>query len=125
MTVSIRYTPPGASEADSIHLEFQALPGARVEVRLDEPDALRPAAGDPVRDDWKDAAQKIVAGSEGDVWLSTSAVRQRLLADGIEIGRSALSMKLGEMADRGEIARRGTGPHTVYGAARPQNGHGG
>ncbi|WP_052709615.1 ATP-binding protein [Streptomyces sp. NRRL S-495] len=65
--------------------------------------------------DWKQAALRIVQQAGSGVWLSTSEVRTRLEAEGIEIGRQALSAALSEMLRKGQIARRGTGAQTEYG----------
>ncbi|MGW2545600.1 hypothetical protein ACWC5I_33170 [Kitasatospora sp. NPDC001574] len=117
VTVNIRYTPPGMTEADSLHLEFQAPPGAHVELHLGpakpaappEPQAS-PGGG------WKQAAHKIVTEAGPGVWLSTAAIRDRLSADGVKIGRIALSTELREMASRGDIVRREFGGRGEYGA---------
>jgi hypothetical protein len=66
--------------------------------------------------DWKQAALRIVQKAGADVWLSTSEIRTRLEADGIEVNRSTLATELGEMARRGQISKRGTGPQTRYGS---------
>jgi len=64
---------------------------------------------------WKAAALQILADAGTDQWLATSDIRDRLAADGIQIGRSALSTALSEMARKGEINKRGTGAQTEYG----------
>lgn len=66
--------------------------------------------------DWKQAALRIVQEAGADVWLSTSEIRARMEADGIEVHRSSLATELGEMARRGQISKRGTGPQTRYGS---------
>jgi hypothetical protein len=112
--VNIHYTPPGMTDADSLHLELQAPPGAHIEVHLTDLTAKAQGHERPSSDDWKEAARKIVMEVGTDRWLSTSAIRDRLGTAGIKIGRSALSMELGAMVGRGEIARRGSGPQTEY-----------
>ncbi len=135
VTVNISYTPPGMTEADSLQLEFQAPPGAHVKLQLAELAELAIVGQEgeqaPPNGGWKQAARKIVTEAGADVWLSTSAVRSRLQADGITIGRAALSTELGEMVGRGEIARQGSGAQTKYGASvgdvrvKAQRTHGG
>ncbi|MFJ8856334.1 hypothetical protein [Streptomyces sp. NPDC102437] len=66
--------------------------------------------------DWKQAALRIVQEADSDEWLSTSEIRARLEADGIEVNRSTLATELSEMARRGQITKRGTGPQTRYGS---------
>ncbi|MEU3565399.1 hypothetical protein [Kitasatospora sp. NPDC006786] len=118
VTVEVHYTPPGKGDEESIRLEFQAAPGARVVLRLKDFEDGRLAV--PENEErsgcWKMAARKIVASSGVDVWLRTSEIRDLLNADGIVVHRSTLSIELGAMAKRGEILRRGAGGHTEYGA---------
>ncbi|MFE4177522.1 hypothetical protein ACFRR7_36720 [Streptomyces sp. NPDC056909] len=44
--LTVRYTPPGAPESDSLHLELHTEPGARVSLRLTSP-PRPPVPADP------------------------------------------------------------------------------
>ncbi|AYV33167.1 FtsK/SpoIIIE family protein (plasmid) [Streptomyces sp. ADI95-16] len=64
--------------------------------------------------DWKSAAHRAVL--EAGAWVGTSAVLAVLEGRGITVNRSTLATELSAMARRGEIAKRGAGPQTEYGA---------
>lgn len=93
--------------------------GLHLNIRKSAPEPTTAPVPEPGAPDWKTAARTLVRGAGA--WLSTSEIRTRLEADGITIGRQALSAELGEMARRGEIARRGTGAQTEYGAPPVSN----
>lgn len=114
VTVNIRYTLPGADESDSVCLTLHVAPGARIDLDLTA-EGPQKEAGEAAGT-WKQAALRIVEQLPPGTWLSTSEIRVRWEADGVEIGRPALSAALGEMARRGEIGKRGTGSQTEYGA---------
>lgn len=78
----------------------------------------RPARDNTQGPSWKAAALQLLAEAGPEVWLSTGVVKDRLEALGVTIGRSALSTALAEMARKGEIRKRGTGPQTEYSTAQ-------
>ncbi|MCA1224068.1 hypothetical protein [Streptomyces sp. 8L] len=47
MTLTVRYTPPGAPDSDSIHVKLHAAPGARIELHLPLPNPRDPTDTDP------------------------------------------------------------------------------
>lgn len=93
--------------------------GLQLNIRKPAEPTPVPAPAPEPEPDWKEAARTLVR--ESGEWLGTSAIRARLEADGIVIGRQALSQELGEMARRGEIGRRGAGAQTEYGAPPTAN----
>ncbi|MFE9222581.1 hypothetical protein ACFYN3_40595 [Streptomyces lavendulae] len=89
--------------------EPPVIRGLQLNIRGAQP---TPSAPEP--EDWKTAARRAVLEADG--WLSTSAVLAVLEGRGIAPHRSSLATELSAMARRGEIAKRGTGPQTEYGA---------
>ncbi|MGA4844736.1 hypothetical protein [Streptomyces sp. G45] len=131
--------PPAAAdhekEVEKFLAELEKLPEAEEPRRDEKPGGFRPselklnirgqqtppaddaqAAAPGDSGDWKQAALRVVQEAGADVWLSTSEIRARLEADGIEVNRSTLATELSEMARRGQISKRGTGPQTRYGS---------
>ncbi|MDJ0347252.1 hypothetical protein [Streptomyces sp. PH10-H1] len=99
--------------------QFKGLEGLRIRGQETPPADDRQEPEQDFADagsDWKQAALRIIRNTGANVWLSTSAIRAQMEADGIQVNRSALSTWLGDMVRRGEINRRGTGPQTEYGA---------
>ncbi|MEU8466236.1 hypothetical protein [Streptomyces sp. NPDC029003] len=89
---------------------FKGLEGLRVKGR-------EPGAGptpEQAAPDWKELARRVVCDSGK--WLGTSGVLAVLEGRGLTVNRSTLATELSAMARRGEIAKRGSGPQTEYGA---------
>ncbi|MFF1561833.1 hypothetical protein [Streptomyces sp. NPDC058279] len=89
---------------------FRGLEGLRV--KGGEPGAG--TASEPSAPDWKELARRVVCDSGK--WLGTSGVLAVLEGRGLTVNRSTLATELSAMARRGEIAKRGSGPQTEYGA---------
>ncbi|MFD9684075.1 hypothetical protein ACFWAD_29685 [Rhodococcus sp. NPDC059969] len=131
--LTIHYTPPGAAPGESLRLQLPVQPGAPFTFQLGAPDsspppaqdaapsdhlpapAIEPAAGQPTPG-WKEQTLLLVQSADPQVWLSTSTIRGQLETAGTTVSRSTLSMELSDMARRGVLRQRGTGPHTEYSA---------
>ncbi|MFG2299184.1 ATP-binding protein [Streptomyces sp. NPDC048603] len=88
--------------------------GLNLNIRKADPEAGTPAPAPEAGPDWKALARAVVLQSGQ--WMGTSAVLAVLEGRGIAVNRSTLATELSAMARRGEIAKRGSGPQTEYGA---------
>lgn len=87
--------------------------GLHLNIRKAPEQAAGPAP-EQASPDWKQLAQAVVLQSGN--WMGTSAVLAVLEGRGLTVNRSTLATELSAMARRGEIAKRGSGPQTEYGA---------
>ncbi|MEV6683500.1 hypothetical protein AB0N09_42645 [Streptomyces erythrochromogenes] len=88
--------------------------GLHLNIRKTDPEPAPQAPAPEPAADWKALAQAVVLQSGQ--WMSTSAVLAVLEGRGLTVHRSSLATELSAMARRGEIAKRGSGPQTEYGA---------
>ncbi|MGW2548392.1 hypothetical protein ACWC5I_47950 [Kitasatospora sp. NPDC001574] len=104
VTVNIRYTPPGMAEEDSIEIEFQAPPGARVELRLTEPGTALPLPPVVLKKEARDRCLELIIETRNE-GTGATALHRILKAEGYPTSRTTAQEWLTQWCHAGEIVR--------------------